>query len=318
MPSDKLERFQLEDPRRYVLELLAAAASSGTERIDITNDSDDFIIAWKPEETLEPADLDTLFDHVFGQPDTARGATLQHLAIGVLAAHGLNPRWLRVDLGDETRSVRLEVNDPAATAHVPLDPPVEGLRIHVRERISTSTVREALRLAFEPPAETRLIAGAANRFPVPLFINGEQVETLQAPDTYIRHRRTEDGSAELWWIPEEEGIIDVRRHGLVVGHLHVAMGRTGFCGVLDADDLELNASRSAVVENERWKKHTARLKDELRELLRSEAPEDEPDRDVSLTWTSYSAQGKALPIAPPVRAPSRECQRVCRLPLGHA
>ena len=53
------------------------------------------------------------------------------------------------------------------------------------------------------------------------------------------------------------------------------MGRTGpGC----ADDLELNASRSAVVENERWKKHTARLKDELRELLRSEALEDEPDK----------------------------------------
>ena len=43
----KLERFQLEDPTRYVLELVAAAVCAGASRVDIRNDADDFELSFR-------------------------------------------------------------------------------------------------------------------------------------------------------------------------------------------------------------------------------------------------------------------------------
>ena len=42
----KLSRYQLEDPHRYVLELISAAVAAGALQINIQNDSSDLVVEW--------------------------------------------------------------------------------------------------------------------------------------------------------------------------------------------------------------------------------------------------------------------------------
>ncbi len=252
---EKLEKFRFEDPRRYVLELLAAAATSGAQRVDIVNDSDDFMVWWEGEH-LAGEELDTLFDHLFGEPKGHAGVMRQHLAIGVLGAHGLQPRWLRVDSGDGEHNVRLEVSDPTETAHAPLDEAVTGIRVHVRERISAHSIAEALRLIVRDPAEAELIRGAARHYGLPVHINGRLMPRAQVPTDAVIWWKGEIGGrrAQLWLAEGADVAVDIVRHGISVGHASKRIGPFGIGGFLTGDELKLNASRSTVVKDKRHKK----------------------------------------------------------------
>jgi hypothetical protein len=242
---DKLERFQLEDPLRYVLELVSAGVSAGAERIVVRNDSDDFVLACRGP-AVDRDQLDALFDHVFGRPDDAVGAMLQHLAVGVLGALGRQPVFVRVDVGPW----RLELGDPASARAEPLDPPVDGVRVHVRERLlSQETLVEALMLALRDPAEARLVKGAARWCEVPIEINGRVPDTQPPPAEPLLELVAPD--AHLWVVAGTEGHgVDVVRHGVVVHELHLELSPCRVVGWIRGDEVRLNASRSAVIDSD--------------------------------------------------------------------
>ncbi len=261
----KMERFQLEDPLRYVLEWVAAAVVAGAEAIDIRNDSDDFELAWEGTE-LSRDDLDALFDHLFGRPQGRHEAVLQHLGVGVLGALARSPRWLYVDAGPW----RLSVTDPADCAAEPLDEPVEGVRCHVRDGLTQETVMEALLLAFRDPAEARLVQGAARWCPVPLRINGTALPPPPEPPDALLALSHPD--ARLWVVPDEEGHgVDVVRHGIVVHELAVPLAPCRVVGWVRADGVRLNASRSAVVDSD-LEGVEALLQEHLDHLLTEQLP----------------------------------------------
>jgi hypothetical protein len=286
---DKIERFQLEDPRRYVLELLAAAVCGGASRVDFTNDSDDFVVQFDAPR-LTGEELDGLLDHLFGKPPTDRAAMRQHLAVAVLGALGLSPRWVHVDSGDDELSLRVTVDDPVDTQHVPLSPPVSGVRVHVRERTDLHRIGEAMRLMFAEPEETQLIRGAAIWYPLPLTVNGAPVETAPEPEGWLlrwsgRHRGRR---GRLWLLPgDEPGRIDLVRNGIVVGHHVVDLGRHRIVGCVDVSDLRLNASRSALVADKTHAKALEEI-DALvgRLLVKGLADLDPVQTEEVLTWRS--------------------------------
>ncbi|MCB9761151.1 MAG: hypothetical protein H6739_15025 [Alphaproteobacteria bacterium] len=307
---EKMERFQLEDPHRYVLEWLAAAACAGTDKVTVVNDSDDCVLSWTGL-TPTGAELDSLFDHLWGEPTTARGAMLQHLAVGVIGALGLDPRWTMVDCGDGDTALRLDVKDPSETRHAPLKEAVDGVRCHVRERLTSTTFAEALALAFREPAEAQLVRGAARRFPVPIEINGARIPTTPEPSASALRWIGVDGdrSGGLWVVPAalDEGV-DVVRHGLVVGHLNIPLGDFAVTGWYQDDALRLNASRSRVVHDARWNQCADALHSRIDALLRaglSAPPEDEPQRwrgagertAFSYTATTHELLQRLLPHA---------------------
>ena len=289
---DKLERFQLEDPHRYVLELLAAAVCAGAEAVDIVNDSDDFEIAWSMPDPISGMELDTLFDHVFTPAATPRSQMLSHLAVGVLAAHSLSPKWLTIEAGDGQTGVRLDLRDPAVTKHAPSATPVNGVRVRLREQMSTAVISEALRLAWQPPVETRLVQGCAEHYPLPTTVNGVALPSFSEPTAALRIRDVRDAPGSLWWIPSSAGTIAIRRHGLVVAHTAITVGHTSFTGVIDADDLSLNASRSGVVDDPRYKALLVALERLADDVIRSDV---EPHDDATLlVWRSISPDGREL------------------------
>jgi hypothetical protein len=265
---EKMERFQLEDPHRYVLEWVAAGVVAGAERIDVVNDADDLEIHWAcPGGAPSGSDLDQLFDHLWGSPDVPREAMLQHLGLGVLGALGLSPRWVHVDSGTDGGDIRLAVTDPTDTRHAALGTDeVDGVRCHVREQLTTTTVREALTAMFQEPTEARLIQGAARWAPV--TINGRRVAPPEPPTTATLDVTGPTG--RLWFAIHPALPVDVIRHGVVVGHVEVRLGPFAVGGWWQADDVRLNASRSKVVEDERWRRVEATIHDAVDRILRHE------------------------------------------------
>ncbi|MBT3218271.1 MAG: hypothetical protein HN348_04215, partial [Proteobacteria bacterium] len=275
----KMKSFQLEDPRRYVLELLAAAESAGASKVKIYNDSDDFIIEW---DGLRPTteELEALFDYLWGTPTDGRGQMLQHLSIGILGALGLHPYWVRVDSG----SVRLPISDPAETAVTKLSPAIEHTRCHIRERISSETIAEALTLFIKPPAETQLIQGAARWFPVRTVVNGKGL-THSEPEWSVASWSGTFGGRKgaLWILPARMGgVVDVVRHGLTVDHRELVFDDYRVVGWFRDDTLHLSASRSQLVHDEQFDLYNAVLRQVVFQMFR-ELPHL-PSSDTICTW----------------------------------
>ncbi len=94
----KLAHFALATPESYVLELVAAGVRAGANPIQITCDSNDFVVSWESGLQPSPHELEQLLDWLFDRGTDDRSRMLQHLAQGIHGARGLQPRWIRMGL----------------------------------------------------------------------------------------------------------------------------------------------------------------------------------------------------------------------------
>jgi hypothetical protein len=135
---DKLRRFQLADPRAYVLELVQAASLKGATWVTFTVDSRDMVM----ELDGRPFTLAD-FDDIYGAALTRRldpdVLARRQLAIGLGSAMALRPRVVTVESGDGTRGARLVLRPEREDELAPIETARVGTRIHVRERFAMST-----------------------------------------------------------------------------------------------------------------------------------------------------------------------------------
>ena len=229
---EKLARFQLEDPHRYVLELVAAAVRSGATAIHARNDSDDFEIGWDGK-APSAEHLDFLFDHIFSGEDRDTTRSLQHLAQGVFGALGLHPRWVHI----ERPGARYDLTDPLEPKRTGSER-TEGVFVHVRERFGWDVIRELMN-PLHAAQETQLLQRDAWTSPVPVVVNGTNI-TREFPPLTL----TDDDRAHVVMV--RDGIV-VQRESLPLGDLRLT-------GAIRCDALDLNASRSKVVRNKTFDK----------------------------------------------------------------
>ncbi|HUH06018.1 MAG TPA: hypothetical protein VML75_28705 [Kofleriaceae bacterium] len=170
---DKVKRFQLTDPHRYALELVQGAVAGGATSIEVSTDADDVIITHRSN-ALNDLELEQLFDFLFAKEGEL--TALKQLAIGVNAALALEPKFIHVDVG--ARRLRL-------TSHQDLEvlplagEPVDGVRVHVRERLSWRVVTRAVR---DQTSEVRLLAEHCRFSPAAIIVNGTELPRgLAAP-----------------------------------------------------------------------------------------------------------------------------------------
>jgi hypothetical protein len=260
---DKLARFQLEDPHQYVLELVAAAVCAGASSVQVRNDADDLEMSWDGDHPTRD-ELDSLFDWVFSRDAKPRSRMLRHLAQGVFGALGLDPKWVRV----ERPGLTWDFTDPAKVATTPNDR-TQGVHVHVRERLGMAVVGDALVM----PRETRLLQSRAGVCPVPIQLGGKEIsggpsDRPRKPPT--RHGVETEGH-HLWlttWravrsdlasFPARTGTVALIRDGILVGWMTLAAGPLYLAGWVAAQDLKLNASLSAPVEDAAWDKVQGQL-----------------------------------------------------------
>ena len=107
---EKQREFALRHPRQYVLELVQAAVFAGATYIAIDTRPHSLLVAWVGGSPLPGRDLEGLFDYLFADRGDARYRHLIQLAIGVNAILQRKPRTLRIESGDGTSAVRMDLD----------------------------------------------------------------------------------------------------------------------------------------------------------------------------------------------------------------
>ena len=126
----KMQKFQLVDARRYVLELVQAALLRGAIDLRFDIDADDLRMRFDGE-SFRAEELGELWASIFTDGDEPLLRGLRQLALGLNAALGLNPRRITVRSGGHQLVLRRGAEE-LVTA---IDPPVTGTTIHVEQRV---------------------------------------------------------------------------------------------------------------------------------------------------------------------------------------
>lgn len=132
----KMQKFQLVDARRYVLELVQAAALRGATAIVFDIDADDMRMRFDGQ-SFSGEELGELWGSIFADGDERLLRGLRQLALGLNAALGLGPRRITVRSGGQQVVLR-PGSDEVTTA---IDP-VAGTTVHVELRARLGLVVE--------------------------------------------------------------------------------------------------------------------------------------------------------------------------------
>lgn len=133
----KMQKFQLVDARRYVLELVQAAALRGATAIAFDIDADDMRMRFDGER-FTGEELGELWGSIFVDGDQRPLRGLRQLALGLNAGLGLGPRRITVRSGGHQLVLRPGVDELLTS----LDPPVAGTTIHLEQRVRFGLVVE--------------------------------------------------------------------------------------------------------------------------------------------------------------------------------
>ena len=122
----KMQKFQLVDARRYVLELVQAALLRGASEVVFDIDADDMRMRFDGE-GFRAEELGELWASIFADGDEPLLRGQRQLALGLNAALGLGPRRITVRSGGHQLVLRPGA-DEVVTA---IEPVVIGTTIHV-------------------------------------------------------------------------------------------------------------------------------------------------------------------------------------------
>lgn len=233
---DKMARFGLTDPERYILELVAAAFAGGAESLDVRLTEAGLELTFEGT-PLQPADLESLDDFLLVAEGT--NPALRYLAVGLNALSRLKPRLIRLEtpagsaLQLEGKKRRLESGRFA------------------RHRLLIDRGGQLFRKATYQ-SELALIESEASYSSRPVRVDGWDIRS---------------GSRHEVVLVENAQLSDVCfvLHGVVRGR-----DRSPFLpclAALEDDRFALNASHSGVVQDETYRAALGRLREASMEAL---------------------------------------------------
>lgn len=264
--QEKIAKFQLDDPRAYVLELIAAGVCAGAQQIELRAGPRDLEVWWDGDAPTRP-ELGDLFDWVFTAVQSRRARMMQHLAQAIYGARGVSPAAIVLDApglrADLTDPLRPDFGEAEAEQH-------SGLRLVVRARLELlkHTV-DAVTWVFGQAQELRLLRRRAALCPTPIHVGGGHkigVDRLALPTASKFHYISADA---FLWIEVFEGdgsrlsdrhpallgtrtTVAIVRDGVTIDDHDLRRGDVALCGWVHADELQLDVSQARVVQDGRW------------------------------------------------------------------
>ena len=127
---EKLQKFQLVDAHRYVLELVQAAVLRGATDIGFDIDADDMHMRFDGA-VFSAEELADVWGSIFADGDERLLRGVRQLALGLNAALGLGPKRIVVRSGGQ----ELRLVPGAADVHKAVEPALAGTTIHVAQRV---------------------------------------------------------------------------------------------------------------------------------------------------------------------------------------
>lgn len=298
---EKMRQFQLADPREYLLHLVRAASLMGAQRISIDIDADDMHLRFDGQ-TFATTDFEELYDALFGRADDQSVAARRHLALGLNAALGLDPRRIEVRSGSARLRVAPGVDDDFGV----LDPPIEGTWIHARDRLRLGNLVRFFKNMADGLPEAALVRARCGFCPIELVVNGAPVPSGfdgLAQQTQGFNRQTADGFDVGGGLttPDAPG----RVHLIVGGVQITTMERPDMPGLLAAatgPGLRTDVSQANVVRGEAFDALLVRIEQVRLEALTRTADPAFLDAELATADWSTLSDRYGLVLAHALRA----------------
>jgi hypothetical protein len=166
---EKMQKFQLVDVRRYVLELVQAAVLRDATRIEFEIDADDMHMRFdgKP---FAAAEIDDLYGSLFTDGDTRELRGVRQLALALNAALGMEPKHIHMRSGNVELRMRPGQRDEIIShEHVPTT------TIHVRQRLRARVFVDFLRRLTGSMAEEQYLRERCVYSTVPVTLDGKPI-----------------------------------------------------------------------------------------------------------------------------------------------
>ncbi len=258
---DKMRRFQLADPRSYVLELVQAASLKGATRIRFDIDSRDMRMQFDGR----PFTADD-FDDIYGAAFTRR---LDHdvlarrqLALGVNSAMALTPSQITVESGDGSTGARLSLEPEQDDSYETIETERVGTLVHVRERFSLGTFVAVFKNMTGTLAEEQLLRARCGFASFEIDLEGKRLDRGLVPHRgdVLELVRTEHGGTIVagGFGKEFEAVawLDIVKDGVWISTHRLPTGRysEGFKAVVQDHALRKDVSQSDVVRDEAYER----------------------------------------------------------------
>jgi hypothetical protein len=272
--QQKLQKFQLADPHRYVLQFIQTAHLLGAEWIEIYIDADEVELHFDGE-PLRDEELESIHAAAFQKRRGDRARALRHLAIGLTTAREVDPERIVVQsarVGDS--GVRLTIDELGESALESGGGPTEGTtRIYLKEAYRDHHLVEFFKKFTGDLVEEKLVREQCRFARVDIELNGERVDQ----GLYLPEETVGQVSFET---EEDRGVLGFRDPGSMERHEREVAGEVKLvqhgvlvCGyvfsgslsvlepyaVIASDRLTKNLSQSGFVRDEAWQDLTDRV-----------------------------------------------------------
>ncbi len=255
---DKLQRFQLAEPARYVLLLVEAAVAQGATRVQVQIDTDD--VRFEFDGTpFDRVALDALWDVLLGDPLPAYPG-LRPLALALNAAMGLRPSFVRVHGAGEP-GLRLELRAQGAPQLDEAEPASASL-VHVRERKGLRSIAEFVRALRSTRDESKFLREHCRYVTTPIFLGKEQV-SHGAPEqigcgsreAFVDGTRLVAGiDPDHWPDHGPKALLERCRRGVRVDVLEVEHWPPGVVALIDGPNFALDLSQAGIRRDDNYNK----------------------------------------------------------------
>ncbi|MBI5210190.1 MAG: hypothetical protein HY927_09500 [Elusimicrobia bacterium] len=255
---DKLKRFQLPEPARFVLPLIRCAVASGATSVEIETGGYQSSPAairfdgrpFTKEELADPCSV--LFEEAL--PENARNRDLATALLTALRFAEGSSGLVSVSSGEGTGRFQVRLNSP-----IPDKPP----SFEARDERRTIVL---LRAAFEASLVSRfwqvrpLLVESLRECPIPVELDGVDIPRGSGLDPEWSVLFDEGGVSGWLGVPLDLGglsSIAAYKHGVAAGSLVHSIPRAQVEGWINDDLFTLNASQTGIVCNERFERAMA-------------------------------------------------------------
>ncbi len=260
---EKMSKFQLQNPLGYVLEFVQTSYLLGAEAIDVEADSDEFQIEWVGH-PVSAEQIENLYGAAFSNDPDVMVQALKHLAIGVNAASGIGLSRLVVEGVDGegqgfrwTQVGEVEQLDMVECASIGQGVEPGFVRVYLKEKLRFSHIGEFFGRLSREVVELELIRDRCRYSPQKITLNGEVFEhELTLPEGCAASKYFERDQVQgVAGFMAESGpcTIEVTQHGVLVGEPQLMMHTFHGHVLVNADHLQKDLSRTAIVEDEAWR-----------------------------------------------------------------
>ena len=255
---EKLQKFQLEDPHFYVLELVQAAHLLGATEIRFEIDADEMELHFDGE-LLTRDELEQLYSAAFAKLTDTRKQAMRHIAIAFNAAQALEPSRLILQVASDKGSITLTSTPDAERDDITEsdEPPgFKGTRIYLRESFRASHLMDFFRNLDGNLAEKTALRERCATARLPIFLDGKRIS--RGPDAIVGgrglHRFETDMEHGLLAFREEqsESQLSILQNGVLMTQIRPPSGLVSTVAVVDSQRLNKNISQSAFVEDKQW------------------------------------------------------------------